>query len=613
MQQNSNEIRDRMLRSAAKMWGGNEVISEPSFDPLVGMLMSACAFELENISREIEETRLRVAEKIIDMMVPDVNSGVLAAHALATATTGEGETLATPEDSFYASGDYFDQKPAKPIMFSPAGFFKLVNGSISGMFHAGGYYEIGQNNSKSEYINVSSKAAPEPGTLWLAFDLPPNLSELENLSVYFNCRKSSFRQNFYYLLRNAIWTGNEKIIDSSAGFSKKLNEEDFLFKIFGKRSIRHNAHLNHIRKFYDERFITIDLRKEHLRPGIPAQFKDLFAKLPAKEFDQVSSHTWVKLKFPQNIHYELFDDITCSINTFPVTNLSKVSKIFKSRKHLNLFALKDEDAFFDLESVEDSDGNLFLESKSEKITDIQENFYVLRSSGVESFDARKASEHITYLLEKLKNESASFSFLDKTAFNGDLLSLSQIIARLELNQENLPDFSNTFYLYLNTKKSNLSIFVDYFITSGDYANGLKPGTVLNLVKGSQFSQASIKLATSSIGGRSKMTREDRVNTFKKALLTRDKIVSEEDLKSFCTVHFGKYLEAVSVRKGVQKVNSSKESYERTIDLYIDFNSHEILSENDVHFLCKDFLVTLEKKSSNVFPYRLFIDNNLIEV
>lgn len=612
MQQNSNEIKDRMLRSAARMWGGNDVISEPSFDPLVGMLISACAFELENISREIEETRLRVSEKVIDMMVPDVNSGVLAAHALAAASTAEVEALTSPEDSFYASSDYYDQKPTRPIMFSPAGFFKLVNGSISGMLHGGGYYEVGQNNSKSAFIDIPAKVAPDPGTLWLAFDFPPGLTELSNLSVYFNCRKSSFRQNFYYLLRNAIWSSNENTIESTPGFSEALNDQDFLFKIFGKRAVRHNAHLNHIRKFYEERFVTLNLRKENLKPGIPAQFKQLFSKLPEKEFEQVSSHTWVKLKFPQNLHYELLEDISCSINTFPVTNLNRVSKIFKSRRHLNLFALKDEDAFFDLESIEDGEGNVFLESKSEKVTDIQENFYVLRSSGVESFDARKASEHITYLLEKLKNESASFSFMDKTAFNGDLLSLSQIIARLELSQENLPDFSNTFYLYLNTKKSNLSIFVNYFTTSGDNGNGLKPGTALNIVKGAQFAQSSIKLVTASIGGRSKMTREDRVNTFKKALLTRDKIVSEEDIKSFCSVHFGRYLDSVKIKKGVQKVNSSKESYERTIDLYINFTPHEVISESDIHYLCKDFLVTLEKKSSNVFPYRLFIDNNLIE-
>lgn len=610
--QNSNEIKDRMLRSAAKMWGGNDLISEPSFDPLVGMLISACAFELENISREIEETRLRVSEKVIDMMVPDVNSGVLAAHALASISSAEGEVLATPEDSFYANVDYYNQKARRQILFSPAGYFKMIDGAVSGVFHAGGYYEIGLNNIKSEFINLSVKAAPEPDTLWLAFDFPKELTELKNLSVYFNCRKSSFRQNFYYLLRNAIWFDKEGPIESAPGFSKALNEEDFLLNIFGKKSIRHNEHLSHIRKFYNERFVTINLSQEGLRPGIPEQFKELFSKLPIKEFERVSSHTWIKLKFPQNIHHDLLDEISASINTFPVTNLNKVSKIFKSRKHLNLFALKDEDAFFDLESVEDGDGNHFLESKSEKITDTQENHYVLRSSGVESFDSRKASEHITYLLEKLKNESASFSFLDKAAFNADLLKLSQIMARLESSQEDLPDFANTFYLYLNTRKSNLPVFVNYFATAGGQANGLKPGTELQLMKGSQFAQASIKLVTATIGGRSKMTREDRVSTFKKALLTRDKIVSEEDIKSFCRVHFGKYLNGIKVKKGVQKVSFSKESYERTIDLYIEFNPHEVIPENDIHFLCKDFLVILKKKSSNVFPYRLFIDNNLIE-
>lgn len=610
MQDNSNEIRDRMLRSASIMWGGNETVSEPSFDPLVGMLVSACAFEIENVSREIEETRLRVSEKLIDMMVPDVNSGVLAAHALINASTAESETLTTPEDSFYATADFYDIRPSKSFGFSPAGNFKIIDGSIAGMLHCGGYYELGQHSIKSEVINTKSIEAPEPDTIWLTFNLPKDVSEIKNLGVYFNCRKSSFKKSFYYLLRNSSWESNGHIIEVNSGFSESLNEEDFLFKIFGKKSIRHNAYLDHIRKFYEERFVTVDLRKEHLKPGIPEQFKELFSKLPSKELAKISVYTWVKLKFPQKINPELLDEITGMINVFPAVNLNKISKIFKSRKHLNLFALKDEDALFDLESVEDSNGVLYLESKSEKITDIQENFYVLRGSGVESFDGRKASEHITYLLEKLKNESASFSFVDKAAFNGDLLKLSQIINRLELNQENLPDFSNTFYLYLNTKKENISIFINYHNTSGDLANGLKPGTPLSIFKGSQFLQ--VKLVTSSIGGRSKMTREDRVNTFKKALLSRNRIVTEEDIKSFVNLHFGKYLSSVKIKKGVQKIHSAKGSFERTIDLYIDLKAYETIKEKELLFLCKDFLVTLQKNSSNIFPYRLFIDNNLIE-
>src|SRR5699024_8314952 len=134
---------------------------------------------------------------------------------------------------------------------------------------------------------------------------------------------------------------------------------------------------------------------------------------PNEILEKASSWIWLKIKFPQTIRPERLEEITCSINTFPVVNLNKVSKVFKSRKHLNLFALADEDPFFDLESVEDSEGQTYLASKSEKVTDTEEHFYILRGSGVESFDARKASEHITYLLEKLKNESASFNFLDK--------------------------------------------------------------------------------------------------------------------------------------------------------------------------------------------------------
>ena len=45
---NQDRIRDRILRRASRMWGYNESETENSFDPLVGLLISACASELEN-------------------------------------------------------------------------------------------------------------------------------------------------------------------------------------------------------------------------------------------------------------------------------------------------------------------------------------------------------------------------------------------------------------------------------------------------------------------------------------------------------------------------------------------------------------------------------------
>lgn len=613
MGENINEIKNRMWRSAAQMWGGSEAVSEKSFDPLVGMLISACSFELESISRDIEETKLRVSEKLIDMMVPDVNSGILAAHALITARGIEDESMATLADSFYANGDLYDVKPAKLFSFSPAGKFKVLDGSITGMLHHRGYFEMGEQNAKSENDDFKVYSIPEPDTIWLAFKFPAALKQVKNLNVYFNCRKNLKNQNFDYLLRNSVWFGNDEKINCVSGFGAHSNGENILFKIFGEKSVRLNSYLAHVRKFYEGNFVTIDLEKAHLKRGVPAQLLGQFTKIESREQAELSDCTWIKIKFSQDIDDRLLENLSCMINVFPAINVNKVTKIFKTRKYLNLFALRDEDSFFDLETIEDDNGTSYQETKSEKITDIEENYFLLRGSGIEGFDERKASEHITYLLEKLKNESASFSFLDKTAFNGDLLKLSQIIARLELNQESLPDFSNTFYLYLNTKTENQTVFVNYYNTLGNLANGLKPGTSMSTFKGSQFAQASVKLITSSTGGRSKMTREDRVNTFRKALLSRDRIVTEEDIKSYGSFHFGRFLHSMEIKKGVQINNSAKGAFERTIDVYLTSNKSEVKSETELNFLCKDFLVTLQENSSNIFPYRIFIDHSLIVI
>lgn len=611
MGENRSEIKDRMWRSAAQMWAGSEAVSEQSFDPLVGMLISACSFELENISRDIDETKLRVSEKLIDMMVPDVNTGILASHALITARGIEDESMATLADSFYANGDLYEVKPAKLFSFSPAGKFKILNGSVAGMLHHRGYFEMGEQNDKSEDDSLEGFSLPDPDTLWLAFKFPETLKEVMNLPVFFNCGKRLVGQDFKYLLRNSVWSGNNTMIECEPGISDHSESENILFKIFGKKSVRLTAYLAHVKKFYEENFMTVNLKKAHLKPGVPSELLRNPVRAGSKKLSKLSECTWIKIKFSQEIDDRLLDNLSCMINVFPVVNINKIAKIFKTRKYLNLFALKDDDSFFDLETVEDSDGALYQETKSEKITDIEENYYLLRGSGIEGFDQRKASEHITYLLEKLKNESSSFSFLDKTAFNGDLLKLNQIIARLELTQENRPDLSNTFYLYLNSKTENQTVFVNYYNTLGDLANGLKPGTSLSTFKGSQFAQASVKLITQTIGGRSKMTREDRVNTFRKALLSRDRIVTEEDIKSYGDHHFGRFLDTIKISKGVQISNSVKGAFERTIDIYLGMNKSESASESELNFLCKDFLVALQEKSSNIFPYRIFIDHKLI--
>ncbi|QYS91865.1 hypothetical protein JJC04_04090 [Flavobacterium covae] len=46
---NQERIKDRILRKASRLWGFNELQTESSFDPIVGLLLTACASRIRKI------------------------------------------------------------------------------------------------------------------------------------------------------------------------------------------------------------------------------------------------------------------------------------------------------------------------------------------------------------------------------------------------------------------------------------------------------------------------------------------------------------------------------------------------------------------------------------
>ena len=63
-QLSKDQIKDRLLKRAAKQWGYTDVELENVFDPIVNLLFDVCAKELENISHEIFSSRRRITERL---------------------------------------------------------------------------------------------------------------------------------------------------------------------------------------------------------------------------------------------------------------------------------------------------------------------------------------------------------------------------------------------------------------------------------------------------------------------------------------------------------------------------------------------------------------------
>ena len=66
-------IASRMFRNAAQIWDYNDTDLD-SFDPLVRLLIEACAVEIYNINHEIANVQERMLERLAKLLTPEVNT-----------------------------------------------------------------------------------------------------------------------------------------------------------------------------------------------------------------------------------------------------------------------------------------------------------------------------------------------------------------------------------------------------------------------------------------------------------------------------------------------------------------------------------------------------------
>jgi len=171
--------------------------------------------------------------------------------------------------------------------------------------------------------------------------------------------------------------------------------------------------------------------------------------------------------------------------------------------------------------------------------------------------------------------------------------------------------SNDPYLMIKPKNDETVgkyFRINYWSTCAEDGNDIKAGTVLNC-KDMSFVNKEAILMTNTVGGLNKKNNKDRILEYRNALLTRGRIVTFADIKAFGFNHFKSSISDIKIEKGTRKEISVKAGFSRTVDIYIKTNPDEKqhFSESEWEYLCDSFMRNLKNKSSNVFPYRMFVD------
>ena len=175
------EIKNRMIKNAANMWGvaANEI--EMSFDPVVSLLISACASEIEKISGEVDESQTRITEKVIQLMTPETISGPRPAHAILYAEPIDDITQITTEYHFNYRKEETHKKTSvkyKDIYFSPVQDYNLVNANIEYIATGNTLIQLEEKKNREIVAQNTKNSILPPSTLYIGLS-----SQLKTIPV----------------------------------------------------------------------------------------------------------------------------------------------------------------------------------------------------------------------------------------------------------------------------------------------------------------------------------------------------------------------------------------------------------------------------------------------
>lgn len=133
--------------------------------------------------------------------------------------------------------------------------------------------------------------------------------------------------------------------------------------------------------------------------------------------------------------------------------------------------------------------------------------------------------------------------------------------------------------------------IKYWVTSGSLANGFNERTLIQQFNIEKYDASGIMLRTCMQGGTTHDGEQELINSLRYGLLSRERIISKEDIKSYLLHKLGKYVESVEVGNGVAISPDSKKGLIRVTEIKIklgQFDKDEIPNlEELAHYLEKD--------------------------
>lgn len=604
-----DEIRNRVLKHAREYWG---LAATADFDPLVKLLIEALSTELFNISNEVSNLQNRMVDKISGILAPDTLISALPAHAILHARPVESIEIIDEKSRFYYGKRMVDKEEnnrevTMDLFFSPLQAVKLFNANVAYIATGNNLFQIDEQQQRSLLTQAKPGQQLAVNSFYVGVKVPGDLASFKGMTFYFDWKNYQIERQTYDLLSFAEWSvqgqvvkvAQDRFYDAAAtGIRSPFEEREIL-----------NMLLRDVSAYYRDRFYTLtDTLDAPLLEPYPSAFTTVFA---ANSLEPLKDDLlWIKIVVPATIHQHMLNELSVSINAFPVVNKKRHDSKNRLKIMSDIIPLKmaDHEQFLSVDSLKDNMGNRYTEIPQGYNDERSAGLFSVRYGGTERFDKRNAREILDYLFELLRDEKAAFAAYGTDFLNTALKELEQNISMIAQKTGGQQHSARELLNYIVFKPLDQAdiLFLEYWTTNAELANNIRSGSRLQPFESARIQADSLLLLSTTQGGRSRLNAANRVRAYKYGLTTGDRIVTQTDIINFCHWEFGGHIAGVEIRKGLVKSAKPKDGFVRTVDLVLTPAAGNELKVEEWNALLELARKKLQTRSTMHLHYRLML-------
>lgn len=606
---NKEQIRNRMLKYAATFWG---IKKAENFDPVVKLLLEALANEMYMLGEDFTAIETRLLEKTARILTPGILTSPFPAHGIVHASPVEPVYLITRESGMYYESDSLIRKLSTgSISFYPACDTLLHKADIRYMVCNNLLYRIDHTLEKTMIARMESRMTPR--TVWLGLTVDESITDLRNFSFYLDFPNLTESYEYLFLLPCTEWSVKGKQVVMLRGIYEKDDTQDNPIRAFFQNYDAMFLIDKEIMEIYNKHFLSVqqsfpldDSCKETLPEELYPCFKEAVRE---KMQDKL---VWIKIQFPAHFTAEVMDELQAGINIVPVENKLLREQVTTLEDTFRVIPLRTDnyESLLSVHSVKDSDGKSYHEllypegnSKSGYGT------YSIRKGGCERFDSRSAKELLCYLLDLLDDETHAFGSVSSIKLQALATQMEQLMAQMKQAVGNMNEFRETpYYLMIDQVSGKSQVTVKYWTTNCEIGNQIQAGVDLSPNATTYLDPRTLALVSTTYGGKQAPSNRERIDIYKYGFISHGRVLTQNDIISFCKKELGELLVRTDVRNGVEISPMPSEGLIRTKEVHLilkeklDAPSQEKQMKNNLR-------TKLSACSPDTFNYRIFIEYN----